>query len=79
MIYTWTELNTKLRGMKREAEVVKLLNEQITLCARPRWIRRIHERLRRLRVAREMREVARQYRGPRIPKEGTKEQPDVSA
>lgn len=57
-MFTWRQLNDKLRKTKSEAEVLKMFNAEKENGNRPRWRQRIWARLARLRRRREQRELA---------------------
>ena len=58
-LITWAELNTALRKMNKEADVMALLKAERKNSKRARWLRRIYARYSRLRRKRERREVVR--------------------
>lgn len=57
-LFTWHELNKKLRTLKTEAAVKELIEaEEKQQMPRPRWLKRMWARFRQLRYQREKKEL----------------------
>lgn len=58
-LYTWTELNRRLRELKSDGAALALFHQLKAAGASSRWTKRTHARYRALRLKREKRELER--------------------
>ena len=56
-MHTWVELNKKLRETSSIDEVKRMFNTEMNGLKRPRWLKRIWARFRKLRTIKERKEM----------------------